>query len=153
MKKMFMAVIALMMTISASAQFYIYCSDGNVIKVDSISLVAQTEKVLFYKIVQLSEMGPVLQSANTYNPLTENNLINDLGFIKYTEYDPAVTIGGGNCLILTTLEKDEIAVLDALGLEASIEYVRMSGQNLIINGYNVYVMQIGGAATYKLKIK
>ena len=35
-----MAVIALMMTISASAQFYIYCSDGNVIKVDSISMVA-----------------------------------------------------------------------------------------------------------------
>ena len=40
MKKMFMAVIAFMMTISASAQFYIYCSDGNVIKVDSISMVA-----------------------------------------------------------------------------------------------------------------
>ena len=35
-----MAVIAFMMTISASAQFYIYCSDGNVIKVDSISMVA-----------------------------------------------------------------------------------------------------------------
>ena len=35
-----MAVIAIMMTISASAQFYIYCSDGNVIKVDSISMVA-----------------------------------------------------------------------------------------------------------------
>ena len=43
MKKMFMAVIALMMTISASAQFYIYCSDGNVIKVDSISMVAPTQ--------------------------------------------------------------------------------------------------------------
>ena len=40
MKKLFMAVIAFMMTLSASAQFYIYCSDGNVIKVDSISLVA-----------------------------------------------------------------------------------------------------------------
>ena len=40
MKKLFMAVIALMMTISASAQFYIYCSDGNAIKVDSISMVA-----------------------------------------------------------------------------------------------------------------
>lgn len=40
MKKMFMAVIAFMMTISASAQFYIYCSDGNVIKVDSISMMA-----------------------------------------------------------------------------------------------------------------
>ena len=43
MKKLFMAVIALMMTISASAQFYIYCSDGNVIKVDSISIVAPEE--------------------------------------------------------------------------------------------------------------
>ena len=43
MKKMFMAVIAFMMTISASAQFYIYCSDGNVIKVDSISMVAPEE--------------------------------------------------------------------------------------------------------------
>ena len=40
MKKFFMAVIALMMTISASAQFYIYFGDGNVIKVDSISMVA-----------------------------------------------------------------------------------------------------------------
>ena len=38
-----MAVIALMMTISASAQFYIYCSDGNVIKVDSISMLAPGE--------------------------------------------------------------------------------------------------------------
>ena len=43
MKKMFMAVIALMMTLSASAQFYIYCSDGNVIKVDSISMIAPEE--------------------------------------------------------------------------------------------------------------
>ena len=43
MKKMFMAVIAFMMTISASAQFYIYCSDGNVIQVDSISMVAPEE--------------------------------------------------------------------------------------------------------------
>ena len=43
MKKLFMAVIALMMTISASAQFYIYCSDGNVIKVDSISMIAPEE--------------------------------------------------------------------------------------------------------------
>ena len=40
MKKFFMAVIAVMMTISASAQFYIYYSDGTVAKVDSISLVA-----------------------------------------------------------------------------------------------------------------
>ena len=40
MKKLFMAVIAFMMTLSASAQFYIYFSDGTVAKVDSISMVA-----------------------------------------------------------------------------------------------------------------
>ena len=40
MKKLFTAVIALMMTISASAQFYIYFSDGTIAKVDSISMVA-----------------------------------------------------------------------------------------------------------------
>ena len=38
-----MAVIALMMTISASAQFYIYFSDGTVAKVDSISMIAPAE--------------------------------------------------------------------------------------------------------------
>ena len=43
MKKFLMAVIALMMTISASAQFYIYYSDGTVAKVDSISMVAPAE--------------------------------------------------------------------------------------------------------------
>ena len=43
MKKMFMAVIALMMMISASAQFYIYFSDGTVAKVDSISMIAPEE--------------------------------------------------------------------------------------------------------------
>ena len=45
MKKMFMAVIALMMTISASAQFYIYYSDGTVAKVDSISMIAPNNSV------------------------------------------------------------------------------------------------------------
>ena len=45
MKKLFMAVIALMMTISTSAQFYIYFSDGTVAKVDSISMIAPHESV------------------------------------------------------------------------------------------------------------
>ena len=40
MKKLCMAVVALMMTFSVSAQFYIYFSDGTVVKVDSISTVA-----------------------------------------------------------------------------------------------------------------
>ena len=38
-----MAFIALMMTLSASAQFYIYFSDGTVAKVDSISMVAPAD--------------------------------------------------------------------------------------------------------------
>ena len=45
MKKLFVAVIALMMTLSASAQFYIYFSDGTVAKVDSISMIAPAEPV------------------------------------------------------------------------------------------------------------
>ena len=45
MKKMFMAVIAFMMTISASAQFYFYFSDGTVAKLDSISIVAPEPSV------------------------------------------------------------------------------------------------------------
>ena len=40
MKKIFMAVIAMMMTVSVSAQFYIYLSNGSVLQADSISLVA-----------------------------------------------------------------------------------------------------------------
>ena len=57
MKKMFMAVIALMMTISASAQFYIYCSDGNVIKVDSISMIAPSENVDPYNGHEYVDLG------------------------------------------------------------------------------------------------
>ena len=40
MKKFVMAVIALMMTVSVSAQFYIYLSNGEVLQADSISMVA-----------------------------------------------------------------------------------------------------------------
>ena len=43
-----MAVIAMMMTLSASAQFYIYFSDGTVAKVDSISLVAPVDNTESY---------------------------------------------------------------------------------------------------------
>jgi hypothetical protein len=39
MKKMLMAVIALMMTMSVSAQFFIYLSDGTIAQVDSISTI------------------------------------------------------------------------------------------------------------------
>lgn len=44
MKKFFLAVIAIMLTASVSAQFYIYLSGGGVIKADSISLIAPSEQ-------------------------------------------------------------------------------------------------------------
>ncbi len=43
MKKFFSAVIALMMTLSVSAQFYIYLSNGEVLQADSISVIAPSE--------------------------------------------------------------------------------------------------------------
>lgn len=43
MKKFFSAVLALMMTVSVSAQFYIYLSNGEVLQADSISVVAPTQ--------------------------------------------------------------------------------------------------------------
>ena len=46
MKKFFMAVIAFMMTVSVSAQFYIYLSNGEVLQADSISTVAPTPGML-----------------------------------------------------------------------------------------------------------
>ena len=57
MKNFFMAVFALTMTICASAQFYIYCSDGNVIKVDSISMVAPNENVDPYNGHEYVDLG------------------------------------------------------------------------------------------------
>lgn len=45
MKKFFSAVIAMMMTISVSAQFYIYLSNGEVLQADSISMVAPSDPV------------------------------------------------------------------------------------------------------------
>lgn len=46
MKKFFMAVIAIMMTVSVSAQFYIYLSNGEVLQADSISMVAPSTPTL-----------------------------------------------------------------------------------------------------------
>ena len=57
MKKLSMAVIVFMITITASAQFYIYYNDGNVIKVDSISMVAPEEKTDPYNGHEYVDLG------------------------------------------------------------------------------------------------
>ena len=75
MKKLFMAVIALMMTISASAQFYIYCSDGNVIKVDSISMVAPGE----------SEQPDPSAGVGVFSVSTDKQVTFSKGNLQYTQ--------------------------------------------------------------------
>ena len=68
MKKMFMAFIALMMTLSASAQFYIYCKDGSVIVVDSISMIAPAEPVQGLFSVSYSKQVTFSPGNLQYNP-------------------------------------------------------------------------------------
>ena len=71
-----MAVIALMMTISASAQFYIYCSDGNVIKVDSISMVAPEE----------SEDPTPSAGIGTFSVSADKQVTFSQGNLQYTQF-------------------------------------------------------------------
>ena len=73
MKKLFMAVIALMMTISASAQFYIYFSDGTVAKVDSISMIAPAEPEAVEGVFSISTSKQVTFSPGNLQYHPANN--------------------------------------------------------------------------------
>ena len=73
MKKLFMAVIALMMTISTSAQFYIYFSDGTVAKVDSISMIAPAEPEAVEGVFSISTSKQVTFSPGNLQYHPANN--------------------------------------------------------------------------------
>ena len=73
MKKFFMAVIALMMTISTSAQFYIYFSDGTVAKVDSISMIAPAEPEAVEGVFSISTSKQVTFSPGNLQYHPANN--------------------------------------------------------------------------------
>ena len=49
MKKLFTALVALVLSLSVSAQFYIYCSNGSVLKVDSIGDVLEVDSISLVK--------------------------------------------------------------------------------------------------------
>lgn len=53
MKKLFTALVALVLSLSVSAQFYIYCSNGDVLEVDSISLVKPDNQINNHEYVDL----------------------------------------------------------------------------------------------------
>ena len=95
MKKMFMAVIALMMTLSASAQFYIYFSNGAVAKVDSISMIA-----------------PIVDYVVT---LSETTLVMDLASNKSAKLNATVTPADCPYSLLWTSSNPEVATVDDSG--------------------------------------
>ena len=68
-----MAVIALMMTISTSAQFYIYFSDGTVAKVDSISMIAPAEPEAVEGVFSISTSKQVTFSPGNLQYHPANN--------------------------------------------------------------------------------
>ena len=53
MKKLFTALVALVLSLSVLAQFYIYCSNGYVLEVDSISLVKPDNQINNHEYVDL----------------------------------------------------------------------------------------------------
>lgn len=89
MKKIFSAVIALMMTVSVPAQFYIYLSNGEVLQADSISLVAPSSEGVL--------SGKFSVSAMTQVQFSQGNLqyqaSTDTWRFAENQYD---TIGGAN---------------------------------------------------------
>ena len=88
-----MAVIAFMMTISASAQFYIYCSDGNVIKVDSISMVAPEEPVDPYNGHEYVDLGLSVKWATCNVGATKPEEYGD--YFAWGEVEPKETYNWG----------------------------------------------------------
>ena len=125
MKKMFMAVIALMMTISASAQFYIYCSDGNVIKVDSISMVAPRER-------PTTGNGVFSVSATTQVYFTMGNLQYNPRYAKWRIAESQLDyIGNENSNITSVYD----GWLDLFGWSTNATYFGVSTSTSYYNDY------------------
>lgn len=74
MKKIFMAVIAMMMAVCVSAQFYIYLSNGSVLEADSISTVAPSGSITPSPIVDGVLPGEFSVSAGQKVHFSQGNL-------------------------------------------------------------------------------
>ena len=113
MKKIFMAVIALMMTLSASAQFYIYFSDGQIAQVDSISVrpIAYTI-TLNHSEIDL-KVGEVRSLRAAVSPVVNNTT----HAINWTSSNPEVVrvnslgevtaLAAGTATITATMDAEE----------------------------------------------
>jgi hypothetical protein len=121
----------------------------------NFEIFEETQKELFYKIVEQTDKIPqittLIDVEKEYNIFTENNLINDLGFTKYTKNDADVlTISGGYCIILTKLTVSELELRDG---KDDLNELGVITSKPTIGGYNFYNIDIGGNSTYTLKIK
>ena len=109
-----MAVIALMMTLSASAQFYIYFSDGQIAQVDSISVrpIAYTI-TLNHSEIDL-EVGEVRGLRAAVSPVVNNTT----HAINWTSSNPEVVrvnslgevtaLAAGTATITATMDAEEV---------------------------------------------
>ena len=114
MKKMFMAVIAFMMTLSASAQFYIYFSDGQIAQVDSISVQPIAYTITLNRTDINLEVGDIMSLYAAVSPVV-NNITHT---INWTSSNPDVVsvnsigevtaLAAGTATITATMDAEEV---------------------------------------------
>ena len=120
-----MAVIALMMTISASAQFYVYFSDGTVAKVDSITMIAPAEPEPLQGLFSVSATKQVTFSPGNLQYHPANNVWQFAA--KQTDY-----IGYANENISSTYN----GWIDLFGWSTSATNFGVSTSTDLENGYS-----------------
>ena len=92
MKKLFTALVALVLSLSVSAQFYIYCSNGSVLKVDSIGVLAP--EVTFTLSEQSVELNQYQYKDIDYDFTSKFDI--GLDQITWTSSDESVAIVSSN---------------------------------------------------------
>lgn len=92
MKKLFTALVALVLSLSVSAQFYIYCSNGSVLKVDSIGVLAP--EVTFTLSEQSVELIQYQYKTIDYDFTSKFDI--GLDQITWTSSDESVAIVSSN---------------------------------------------------------
>ena len=117
MKKLFIALVALVLSLSVSAQFYIYCSNGFVLEVDSIGELAP--EVTFTLSEQAVELIQYQYKDIDYDFTSKFDI--GLDQITWTSSDESVAIVSSNGQIHALAEGKAIitAIVYYLGGETA----------------------------------
>ncbi len=124
MKKLFTALVALVLSLSVSAQFYIYCSNGSVLKVDSIGVLAP--EVTFTLSEQSVELNQYQYKDIDYDFTSKFDI--GLDQITWTSSDESVAIVSSNGQIYALAEGKAtitaiVYYLDGATAQATLEVV------------------------------